>query len=144
METELLQWLCTPEVFNSDTNFCHPSQNAILFLIYCLDGLGYFQRFLFGVLCYDRTYPRDKGPSVEDNPTTKYSHYDCKEVATGVLVEKAGPSRAGHQPELYLLPGPHSKKRAMMTLWIFRGQCQFGPNSSYIIWVFPFPQWLLI
>lgn len=51
---------------------------------YCLDGPGYFQRFLFGVLHYDRTYPKDEGPSVEDNPATKYSHYDCKEVATQV------------------------------------------------------------
>ena len=72
---------------------------------YCLDGPGYFQRFLFGVLNYDRTtalMDRDifrrfclvssttiglipnEGPSVEDNPATKYSHYDCKEVATQV------------------------------------------------------------
>ena len=70
-------------------------------MIYCLEGPGYFQRFLFGVLCYDRTYPKDEGPGVEDNPTTKYSHYDGKEVVTGVSVEKAGPSRAGHKAELY-------------------------------------------
>ena len=130
---------------------------------YCLDGLGYFQRFLFGVLHYDRTtalMDRDifrrfclvSSTTIGLIPRTRVPVLKIiQPLNIAITIVRKWPHRCvgGRSRTIvswtltrsHLLPGPRgpqSKQRAMMTLWISRGQ--FGPNSSYSIWVFPFPQ----